>query len=68
MNKMERTNHGRGLALTMGLANMYVCVLLEIIERLYAGIDGFNMSVLLEIVERLYAGIGGFNVCYVGNC
>ena len=25
MNKMERTNHGRGLALTMGLASMYVC-------------------------------------------
>jgi hypothetical protein len=68
MNKMKRTNHGRGSTLTMGLANMYVCVLLEIVERLYAGIDGFNVSVLLEIVERLYAGIGGFNVCSVGNC
>jgi len=50
---MERTNHGRGLALTMGLASMHVCVLLEFVERLYAGIDGFNVCVLLEIVERL---------------
>jgi hypothetical protein len=24
MNKVERTNQGRGLALTMGLANMHV--------------------------------------------
>jgi hypothetical protein len=40
-----------------------VCVLLEFVERLYDGIDGFNVSVLLEIVERLYAGIDGFNVC-----
>jgi len=40
---MERTNHGRGLALTMGLASMHVCVLLEFVERLYAGIDGFNV-------------------------
>jgi hypothetical protein len=63
MNKMERTSHGRGLALTMGLASMHVCVLLEFIERLYAGIDGFNLCVLLEIVERLYATIDGFNVC-----
>jgi len=30
---MERTNHGRGLALTMGLASMHVCVMLELIER-----------------------------------
>jgi hypothetical protein len=63
MNKMERTNHGRGLALTMGLASMHECVLLEIVERLYAAIDGFNVCVLLEFVERLYAGIDGFNVC-----
>jgi len=63
MNKMERTNHGRGSTLTMGLANMYVCVLLEFIERLYAGINGFIVCVLLEFVERLYAGIDGFNVC-----
>jgi hypothetical protein len=28
MNKMEITNHGRGLTLTMGLASMHVCVLL----------------------------------------
>jgi hypothetical protein len=52
MNKMERTNHGRGSTLTMGLANMYVCVLLEFIERLYAGIDGFIVCVLLEFLER----------------
>jgi hypothetical protein len=66
MNKMERTNHGRGLTLTIGLASIHVCVmciLLEFIERLYAGIDGFNVCVLLEIVERLYAEIDGFNVC-----
>ena len=50
---MERTNHGRGLALTMGLANMQMCVLLEFIERLYTRIDGFNVCVLLEFVERL---------------
>ena len=25
MNKMEITNHSRGLALTMGLTNMHVC-------------------------------------------
>jgi hypothetical protein len=31
---------------------MYVCVLLEFIERLYAGIDGFIVCVLLEFVER----------------
>ena len=61
---MERTNHGRGPALTMGLANMHVCVLLEFIERLYAGIDGFNVCVLLEFVERLYAEIDGLQcVC-----
>jgi len=39
MNKMERTNHGRGSALTMGLASMHVCVFLKFIERLCAGID-----------------------------
>jgi len=39
---MEITNHGRGLALTMGLASMHVCVLLGFIERLYAVIDGFQ--------------------------
>jgi len=60
---MERTNHGRGLALTMGLASMHVCVLLGFVERLYDGIDGFNVCLLLEFIERLYAGIDGFNVC-----
>jgi hypothetical protein len=44
MNKMERTNHGRGLALTMGLASMHVCVLLEFIKRWYAVIDGFQCA------------------------
>jgi hypothetical protein len=68
MNKMERKNHGKGLALTMGLASMHVCVLLEFFERLYARIDGFNVCVLLEIIERLYAEIDGFNVCSAGNC
>jgi len=77
MNKMERTNHGRGMALTMGLASMHACVLLEFVERLYDVIDGFNVltkdyvlkwvvfnvCILLEIVERLDAEINGFNVC-----
>jgi len=40
-----------------------MCVLLESVERLYAGIDGVNVCVLLEFVERLYARIDGFNVC-----
>ena len=54
-----------------------VCGLLEFVEILYVGIDGFNMltkyymmklmvfnvCVLLEFVERLYVGIDGFNVC-----
>ena len=53
MNKMEITNHGRGLALTMGLASMHVCVLLEFIERLYAEIDGFNVCVLLELSDSV---------------
>jgi hypothetical protein len=44
MNKMERTNHGRGLALTMRLASMHVCVLLEFIKRWYAVIDGFQCA------------------------
>jgi hypothetical protein len=41
MYKMERTKHGRGLALVMGLTKMHVCacVLLELDERLYFGID-----------------------------
>ena len=43
----QARNHGRGLALTMGLASMHVCVLLEFVERLYAGIDGFNVCILL---------------------
>jgi hypothetical protein len=38
--------------------------MLEIVERLYAGIDGFNVCVLLESIERLYTGIDGFNVCF----
>jgi len=63
MNKMEITNHGRGLTLTMGLASMHVCVLLGFVEGLCAEIDGFNVCVLLEFIERLYAVIDGFNVC-----
>ena len=39
MNKMERTNHGKGSALVMGLDNMEVCVLLEFDEIFCAGID-----------------------------
>jgi hypothetical protein len=38
MNKMEITNHGRGLALTMVLASMHVCVLLGFVEGLCAEI------------------------------
>ena len=60
MNKMERTNHGRGSPLVIGLDNMHVCVLLGFDERLYARIDGFNMCVLLEFDERFYAGIDYF--------
>jgi len=51
--------------------------MLEFVERLYAGIDGFNVltkdyvlkwmvfnvCILLEFIEILYAGIDGFNVC-----
>ena len=67
MNKMEITNHGRGLALTMGLASMHVCVLLGFVEGLCAEIDGFNVCVLLEVIERLYVVIDGFQcVCSVG--
>jgi hypothetical protein len=67
MNKMEITNHGRGLALTMGLASIHVCVLLGFVEGLYAEIDGFNVCVLLEFIERLYAIIDGFQcVCSAG--
>ena len=35
-------------------------VLLEIVERLYARIGGFNVCVLLQSVERLYAGIDDY--------
>jgi hypothetical protein len=37
MHKMERTNHGKGSALAMGLDNMHVCVLL-----------GFDKDYMLE--------------------
>jgi hypothetical protein len=39
MNKMKRTNHGKGSALAMGLDTMHVCVLLEFDERFWGGID-----------------------------
>jgi hypothetical protein len=53
----------------MGLASMHVCVLLQFIERLYAGIDGFNVCVLLEFVDRLYAEIDCFQcVCSARIC
>ena len=29
---METTNHGRGLALVMGLDNIHVCVLLDLMK------------------------------------
>ena len=45
MNKMEITNHGRGLTLTRGLASIHVCVLLGFVERLCAEIDGFDVCV-----------------------
>jgi len=38
--------------------------MLEFVERLYAGIDGFNVCVLLEFVERLYATIDGFQCVF----
>jgi hypothetical protein len=67
MNKMEITNHGKGLALTIGLASMHVCVLLGFVEGLCAEIDGFNMCVLLEFIKRLYDVIDGFQcVCSAG--
>jgi hypothetical protein len=34
-----------------------VCILLEFIERLYAGINGFNVCVLLELSNSLCAGV-----------
>jgi len=57
MHKRERTNHGKGPALAMGLDSMHVCVLLGFDERLYAGIDGFNLCILLEFDKRLCARI-----------
>jgi hypothetical protein len=57
MNKMEITNHGKGLALTMGLASMHVCVLLGFVEGLCAEIDGFSMCVMLELSDTLCAGV-----------
>jgi len=54
---MEITNHGRGLALTMGLASMHVCVLLGFVEGLCAEIDGFNVCVLLELSDSVYVGV-----------
>jgi hypothetical protein len=74
---MERTNHGRGLALTMGLASMYVCVLLKFVERWYAVIDDFQCVCSVGICskticwnwwfqcvnKRLYAEIDGLVVC-----
>jgi len=36
---------------------MHVCVLQGFDERLYDGIDGFNVYVLLEYDERLCLGI-----------
>jgi hypothetical protein len=41
-----------------------MCVMLEFVERLYVGIDGFNVCVLLEFVERLYATIDGFQCVF----
>jgi hypothetical protein len=34
-----------------------VCVMLEIVERLYAEIDGFNVCVLLELSDSLCSGV-----------
>jgi len=45
---MERTNHGRGSALTMGLASMHVCVLLEFVERLYTN---YMLELMVSICE-----------------
>jgi hypothetical protein len=67
MTKMEKTKHGRGSALAMGLAGMHVCVLLGFDERLYAGIDGFNVCVRLEFDERLCAGIDYFICVFCWN-
>jgi len=60
---MEITNHGRGLALTMGLASMHVCVLLGFVEGLCAEIDGFNVCVMLELSDSVYTGV--VTVCVV---
>ena len=51
---MEITNHGRGLALTMGLASMHVCALLGFVERLYAVIDGFQCVCFAGILLKDY--------------
>ena len=52
-----------------------VCVLLEFIERIYAGIDGFNVCVLLELSDSLCVGVviacvyvcSCRNVCFAAN-
>ena len=51
---MEITNHGRGLILTVGLANMHVFFLWGFVEGLCAEIDGLNVCVLLEISDSVY--------------
>jgi len=62
MNKVEITNHGKGLTLTMGLASMHVCVLLGFVEGLCAEIDGFNVCLLQRISIRCRI------VCCTTNC
>ena len=57
MNRMERTNHGRGSALAMGLDTMHVCGLLEFDERFLWWNWLLHVCILLEFDERFCAGI-----------
>jgi len=60
---MERKNHGRGSALTMRLASMHVCVLLEFVERFYAGIDGFQCVCSTGICWKIICWNWWFSMC-----
>ena len=70
MNKMEITNHGRGLTLTRGLASIHVCVLLGFVEGLCAEIDGFGVCVFCwNLLKDYMLKLMVFNMCVlVGFC
>ena len=47
--------------------NLLKDYMLEIVERLYAEIDGFNVCVLLELSDSLCAGFC-YSMCDVCSC